>query len=189
MSYAGVIADSISAQLDPSERVLWAGQPQQGVMLRGSDAFMIPFSLLWGGFAFYWEWSVLQSDAPGFFVLWGIPFVVMGIYIIVGRFFVDAWQRSKTHYAVTSERIMIVDGLFKTTVRSAQLSGLTEMALSEQLGGMGTIAFGPSNLPAMFRTLSGWPGMRAQMGLQFDMVPEAKGVLDLIRSTQRSARK
>lgn len=189
MSYAGDIADSIKTQLDPSELVLWAGQPKQGVMLRGSDAMMIPFSLLWGGFAFFWEWSVLHSDAPAFFALWGIPFVAIGIYIIVGRFFVEAWQRSKTHYAVTNERIVIVDGLYKSTVRSAQMSGLTEMSLSENANGVGTISFGPSSVPAMFRTFSAWPGMRERLGLQFDMVPNAKSVHDLIRSTQRTARK
>lgn len=188
MSFAGVIADSIRTHLDPSERVLWAGQPKQGVMLRASDALMIPFSVLWGGFAFLWEWSVLHSDAPVFFALWGIPFVVVGIYIIVGRFFADAWQRSKTHYAVTTERIMIVDGLFRTTVRSAQLSGLNEMALSEHSNGLGAISFGPSTVPAMFRSWSGWLGMRERLGLQFTMVPDAKSVLDLVRRTRRAAR-
>jgi hypothetical protein len=188
MSFAGVIADSIRTQLDPSERVLWTGQPKQGVMLRASDALMIPFSLLWGGFAFFWEWSVIHSDAPTFFALWGIPFVVVGIYIIVGRFFVDAWQRSKTHYAVTTDRIMIVDGLYRTTLRSAQLSGLNEIALSEHGNGVGTISFGPSTLPAMFRSLSGWPGMRERLGLQLTMVQDAKHVLDLVRSTQKAAR-
>jgi hypothetical protein len=189
MSYAGDIADSIKAQLDPSELVLWAGQPKQGVMLRGSDALMIPFSLLWGGFAFFWEWSVLRSGAPAYFVLWGIPFVLIGIYLIVGRFFVEAWQRSNTRYAVTSERIVIVDGLYRSTVRSVLLSGLTEMALSAHANGVGTISFGPNSLPTMFRSLPRWPGMRERLGSQFDMVPNARGVHDLIRSTQKSARK
>jgi hypothetical protein len=189
MSFAGVISDSIQRQLDPGERVLWTGQPRQGVLLRGSDAFVIPFSLLWGGFAFFWEWSVIQSGAPLLFALWGIPFVVMGIYIVVGRFFVESWQRSKTHYAVTNERVLIVDGLRKTTVRNARLSGLADISLSEHANGAGTITFGPSSVPAMFRSLSGWPGMRERMGLQFDLVPDAKVVFDLIRNAQKALRK
>jgi hypothetical protein len=107
----------------------------------------------------------------------------------VGRFFIESWQRSKTHYAVTNERILIVDGIQKTTVRNAQLSGLMDISLSEQANGAGTITFGSSSMPAMFRTLSSWPGMRDRMGLQFDLVPDAKVVFDLIRNAQRALRK
>jgi hypothetical protein len=189
MSFAGVISDSIQRQLDPGERVLWAGQPKQGLLLRGSDAFVIPFSFLWGGFAFFWEWSVIQSGAPLLFVLWGVPFVLVGIYIVVGRFFVESWQRSTTHYAVTNERVLIVDGLRKTTVRNAQLSGLADMSLSEHANGAGTITFGPNATPAMFRSLSVWPGMRDRIGLHFDLVPDAKTVFDVIRNAQRALRK
>ncbi len=188
MSFAGVISDSIQRQLDPGERVLWTGQPKQGVRLRGSDALMIPFSLFWAGFAFFWEWSVIQSGAPLLFTLWGIPFVAIGIYIVVGRFFVDSWQRSKTHYAVTNERILIVDGIRKITVRNAQLSGLADISLAEDSNGAGTITFGSSSVPAMFRSLSSWPGMRERLGLQFDLVPDAKVVFDLIRNAQRALR-
>lgn len=52
MSFVGDIMSPIGRELAASERVLWSGQPKQGVSLRGADALMIPFSLLWGGFAF-----------------------------------------------------------------------------------------------------------------------------------------
>ena len=108
------ISPQIEAQLSRDEKVLWAGQPKQGVILRGADALMIPFSLMWGGFAIFWELSVLQSDAPAIFVLFGIPFVLIGLYLIVGRFFFDAKQRANTYYGVTDERVIIIDGFSKT---------------------------------------------------------------------------
>jgi hypothetical protein len=55
-----------------------------------------------------------QANSPdGFFALWGIPFVPAGLYLILGRFFVDAWARARTTYGVTSQRILILrDGPF-----------------------------------------------------------------------------
>jgi hypothetical protein len=176
----------LGRELAPGERILWSGQPRQGVTLRGSDALMIPFSLLWGGFAFFWEWSVLNSDAPALFALWGIPFVAVGVYIIFGRFFVEAWQRSRTYYAVTDERILIVDGLFNTTVRSVSLRTLTDMSLSERSDGEGTIYFGPSTLPMTVRSFSGWPGMKDRMGPLFDRIASARSVRNLIQGAQKA---
>src|SRR5690242_910458 len=96
------------------ERVLWTGQPDAGRIFSSYDVFAIPFSLLWGGFAFFWEASVLGMGVFGssggggpvlsFFALWGIPFVLIGLYMIVGRFFYKAWARKRTWYAVTSTR-------------------------------------------------------------------------------------
>ncbi len=40
-------AQKIQKELEPGEKLLWTGQPAQGIRLRGSDVFMIPFSFLW----------------------------------------------------------------------------------------------------------------------------------------------
>jgi len=186
MSFSGDVMSPIGRELSPGERVLWSAQPRQGITLRGADALMIPFSLMWGGFAFFWEWSVLHSNAPAFFALWGIPFVAMGIYLIFGRFFVDAWQRSRTHYAVTNERILIADGLRGVTVTSVSLRTLADMTLSENSDGEGSIYFGSTSMPAGFRSFSGWPGMKSRTGPQFDRIAGVRSVRDLIQGAQKN---
>jgi hypothetical protein len=176
----------IQRQLGADERLLWSGQPKSGLKLRGSDAFLIPFSILWAGFAVFWEAGVIGSDAPFFFMLWGIPFILVGLYFTVGRFFVDAAVRAKTSYGVTNQRVVIIRGLTSRKVTSLSLRNLQEIGLEQRSDGSGTITFGPSApFSTMYRGVS-WPGMDQRMGPAFDMLPNVKSVYDLIQQTQRS---
>lgn len=168
--------------LDRGERQLWAGAPRQGIVLRPTDAFQIPFSLLWGAFAVFWEVSVIRMDAPFFFALFGLPFVLIGLYLIVGRFFVDAWRRRNTTYAVTSDRILIESGLRTLTLTSFDLKSLPQVTLHERRDGWGTITFGPPQLNAMIRG-GGWPGVPAPTA--FELIPDARRVHDIIREAQK----
>lgn len=94
----------IERELSGQEKILWSGQPRQGIMWRHQDLMMIPFSLIWGGFTIFWEVNIIIKGAPLFFILWGIPFVLFGLYLLVGRYWVDARQRANTYYAVTDQR-------------------------------------------------------------------------------------
>ena len=64
----------LQTELSSGESLLWTGRPKQGLLLRGSDVIMIPFSLVWGGFAIFWEYTAYTSEAPFFFpfIWWGI---------------------------------------------------------------------------------------------------------------------
>ena len=149
---------------------------------------MTPFALLWGGFALFWEWQVIQSDAPAFFVLWGLPFVLVGLYLIIGRFIVEAKQRERTYYGVTNERVLIVSGLFGRKVKSLSLRNLADVSLGEGAGGEGSISFGGGAPFGSWFVGIGWPGMEAYVGPRFDLIPNAKSVHNIIRDAQRSAR-
>jgi hypothetical protein len=168
------------------DQLLWSGRPPRGIMFRLFDIFLIPFSLIWGGGAIVWETGVLSTGAPWFFALWGIPFVLVGLYLIVGRFWVDARIRASTCYGVTSERIIFVCVWPSRKIKSLELRTLTEVTLTEWSTGGGTITFGPE----------GWY-MGAGMGRfsrgpapspLFELAEDAQSVYALLREAQREAR-
>ncbi len=122
----------IQAELLSGESLLWAGRPNPGVIFHSDDWYTIPFSLLWGGFAIFWEASVLgiwgksprANGAPMFMVLWGIPFIVIGQYLIWGRFLYDAWLKRRTYYAVTNRRAMVFQDKWKQKTITTYLEAI-----------------------------------------------------------------
>lgn len=148
------------------------------------DALLIPFSLLWGGFAIYWEASAIRTSAPFFFTLWGVPFVLMGLYLIFGRFFADSHQRAKTIYAVTTERVIIISGVLREAVKSLNIRALADISLSEKPDGSGTITLGPSSPYAAFAS-AGWPGSRQYAPPTLEGIQGARSVFELIRQGQK----
>lgn len=78
-------AQAFQPYLFKGERVVWTGQPKQGITLSGKDTFLIPFSLLWGGFVIFWNvgvWGGIGDTqaAPMLFRLWGVPSLLVGLY-------------------------------------------------------------------------------------------------------------
>jgi hypothetical protein len=151
-----MILNDFSPYLLPGEHLMWSGEPRQGIIFTGTDAFLIPFSLLWGGFAIFWESGGVGSNAPFFFELWGIPFVLVGLYMIFGRFFVDAWARAKTAYALTDQRVLIARAAPFGKTLSLSLATLPQVEFTEQSNGRGTIQFGDRGGFYRSRGFSGW---------------------------------
>ena len=125
--------------LHPGENLLWTGRPGKGHLLRKEDAFQIPFSLLWCGFAIFWEAMVLTTDAPWFFKLWGVPFVLVGLYLVGGRFLVELQRRKKTAYALTNQRLIERRG---ATVNTVELVNLPPVSVVQRADGTGDIRLG-----------------------------------------------
>lgn len=172
-------------ELGPDERLLWAGKPRGEVRLQASDAFMIPFSLFWCGFACFWEYMVIRQNGPLLMRLWGVPFVAIGLYLVVGRFFADARRRGNTWYGLTDQRVIILSGVFRRTARSLNLRTLPEINLTTESDGSGTIAFGPS-LPRAYAA-AGWGVPANAQSARFEMIENARDVYDRIRAAQKAA--
>lgn len=172
------------------EKLLWSGAPRGGIRFRLADTFLIPFSLLWGGFAIFWEYlavTTAPANTPFPFSLFGLPFVLIGLYIIFGRFFVDAWQRSRTLYLLTDQRALIVSGLFVRDVKSLPLRSLQDFTLTERADGSGTITLaGNSSLFGGFAA-AGWPGAGRHAPPAFEMIEQARHVHELLRGAVADA--
>lgn len=175
---------AFTAFLGSNESLQWAGRPQGGFLFRKSDALLIPFSLVWGGFAAFWEFTVYNSDAPGFFLLFGSVFVLVGLYLIVGRFFFDIVRRSKTVYGLTNERALILAGVFGQSLKSVDLKSASEVSLQLSSDGRGTIVFGSiSGTQSMFYNLS-WPGFGQSSFPMFELVEDPSHVYQLVQKAQ-----
>jgi hypothetical protein len=182
-----MIATDFAERLLRGEKIVWSGRPARGLLFTGQDWLLIPFSLLWGGFALFWESSVLNApNAPMIMKLWGVPFVLIGLYFIVGRFLVDAWIRGTTRYAITNKRILILrSGPFSAFV-ALSLNQLPQTSLSESANGRGTIRFGEQVSPRGGRGISSLaPSLDPTP--QFIAIEDARRVFDAIQSTQNGA--
>jgi len=177
----------LQKELSGGESLLWSGRPRQGVLLRGSDGFMIPFSLLWGGFAIFWEYSAYTSGAPPFFLLFGGVFVIVGIYFIFGRFVVDSMTRKATYYGVTNDRVLILSEFPRRKLKSLNLRTLSDITFSNRSDGSGSITFGPQHPMASWMGGMSWPGMGQYQSPAFEFVKNVKTVYETIRDAQKKS--
>lgn len=168
------------------ERLLWNGRPKRGLMLRSTDAFMIPFSIIWFGFSIFWV-SIVAAGGGGAFALFGIPFLAVGLYITVGRFFTDARIRGRTLYALTDQRAIIASGLLNRQTKSLSLRTMTDVTLQEQRRGHGTITLGRSTAGGFWPQGLSWPGVDLFNVPCFESIPDARAVFELLRKAQEES--
>jgi hypothetical protein len=143
--------DTFSAELLPGETIEWTGQPNPSVIFHREDWLSIPFSLAWGGFALVWFLLAIGAlhdgsgkDVSGsvVFPLFGSIFVLVGQYLIWGRFVYEWWRKKRTYYALTSRRALIVEEVFGRKTSSAILETMLLIEKRVRKDGIGIISFG-----------------------------------------------
>jgi hypothetical protein len=195
-----------AAHLLPGEEILWTGRPDPRRVFTASDWFVIPFSLVWAGGAFFWEGAVISGLAsspsskyavvPWVFALFGLPFVLMGLYLIVGRFVHRAWAHRRTWYALTNKRALVAYGPAGQHGRSVTLGDVKDISADRRTDGSGTITFGQADrattivgaMPrSSFLGAPGWMGIR-QGPLTFTNIPDVAAVESLATSFAQDLR-
>jgi hypothetical protein len=132
--------DLFMSRLLRGERILWSGKPGQGLLLTEADIYAIPFSLLWCGLVIFWTMGATRASGFGPLLVSAF-FLCLGLYMLVGRFVVDAWIRRDLRYAVTNRRVLIARPAPFSKFTALNLEQLPEADLKERTNGRGTNSF------------------------------------------------
>lgn len=164
---------------------MWTGSPVRFPVFDAADLLVVPFSIMWCGFAVFWEFTVIRTNGPSFFVLWGLMFVLVGLYFVAGRLIVRWLTLRGTEYAVTDQRVVVHSSVLGIDrERSEYLTNLEPPTLRESANGAGTIRFGSSYSPMTFHTR--WPAQKP--GIQLCEIENARFVRDTIAEARARSR-
>ncbi len=110
-------------RISEGESLLWTGRPGQGLRYSKGGQTLSIFGVFFTIFAFYGLSTTLHREDGGTFLLIDIMLVAGGLYLLVGHWLLDAYQRTRSRYALTDRRALIYSGLFNPQAHSYPLSG------------------------------------------------------------------
>lgn len=133
---------TVEHHLSPGERIAWVGRSDPAKHFTRADVFLVPFTIVWGGGAIGFEIAAIVSGNV-LFILFGIPFGLMGLHLFAGRFFYKAYRKRRTVYALTDRRAMtIFRGRRGEVVEAAYLQAIANVSINTDSHGRGSVEFG-----------------------------------------------
>lgn len=153
--------------------------------------------MLWGGFAIFWEAGVAgywgspsQQNGPWIFgMIWGVPFVLIGQYMIWGRFLFAAWRKQRTFYAVTTRRLIAVQDGRSLNMASAYIDTLPTIMIASVSKNATTLRFAqPAPMWTGRRSWGVWDGMAIGDVPTFVDIEDADYVYRMVSELREKAR-
>jgi hypothetical protein len=190
--------------LEEGEEILWQGQPDAHVEYRQLISGTSLFGAFFAGFAIFWVSMAMfitsgMNDAVGrgiatVFPLFGLPFIAVGLYMVAGRLFWDAYQRRHTHYTLTNRAAFIATDIRgKRSLERHEITARNPLTLQEDTPG--TVWFASVIHQRRRRAVqAGRSGLRSgqrvatEEAIGFRRIPEARRVFALMRTVQAEAR-
>ena len=130
----------VSAVIRRGETLLWAGRPARGLRFRASDPLMILLGLFFGAFGSVFCWAAFRVADAYAIVLsltLGAGFLMWGLFLTVGWYFVDAHARTNAVYGLTGQRVLIVSN--DKLAEWASLGAITHLSLTQRRNREGNI--------------------------------------------------
>lgn len=167
------------------ERIIWEGRPtRQLFLLRGIEVLLIPFSLLWSGFA---AQAIFVFHGQG---LLGIAvqctLLACCLYFTVGRFIIDQYKRRRTLYVLTEDQALIQTSAFARKVRTLPITPTLFVKLKDGARGSVQLGRSPSAFSIFFsikRQFGVWSGDNGVF--TFRSIENPKLVFDLLQKIRK----
>ena len=125
--------------LNEDEHILWQGQPKKYVF---SVTFIITNTLtnLLGIISMtVMTFVAYIYKAPIIFKIFGLTFLSLSIFFMFFIYFLHAFRRSRTCYAITEQRIFIAYWFLRKRIKSYQIKSLPEPIFKKQSNDIATI--------------------------------------------------
>ncbi len=129
-------------ELLADEKILWAGQPETKFILKGEDVILSLFGLFCTGFMslFFLDDDFITSGDL-FEISISIVFMLVGLYLLFGRIIIDNYEKKRTFYAVTNQRVLIITNIHKKNVQAQLINQIPVLIKYVHKDRIGTIQF------------------------------------------------
>ena len=168
-------------KLREGETILWVGRPRSKVQLRKVDRLLIPFSLVWLFGVGYWEYLAQFSSRPVLYHLLGLPFLLLGLWFAIGRFWDDARRRRFTWYVITDQRVLIDDRRKNDGTLQLPLPDPDRLIQIDHNGGYSTLYFPPPTDEKEARKVR-----RKGLVVSFDFIQSPEEVRRVLREARQA---
>ena len=132
------LPDLVVRQLRPGERVLWAGRPGSGRLVRISDLPALGFGALWTTIVLTATLAATRAESPPMVKVFFFVFLVIGVSSAFGGIVSRGIRLRRTAYAVTDQRLLTLTG---ATLRANDVRHITETRVTVRPNGSGDLFF------------------------------------------------
>jgi len=140
----------IEYELGSNEKVIWAARPVSLIQHAQSATTTAIFGIPFLGFSLFWIWGASEPLREGidlgitgfeyFFPAFGVPFVLVGLGLILSPVW-KAIKASKTIYALTNERLVIMETFPKKSFKSWDIKRIKSLTRTGPPEGPGSLFF------------------------------------------------
>ncbi len=156
---------SIKDYILADERLLWTGKPVKEIRLLPSEKIIMVFGAFWTAFSAFWiamayaGTAEMEGDAimANIFPLFGIPFLLVGLYLMIISPIRAKRKRKNVEYALTDKRVLIFYNNKIQSLQAFKYNEIQNISFGCDADGVGIVTF-----LSAFATMIGGNGLNVK---------------------------